>query len=966
MMTKIRLSIVLVILLVGAMGAQAQTGRIQGRILEAGTNEPLIGATVLIQGTSQGASADIDGNYRILNVRPGTYNLEFRYVGYSTRIVENVLVRTDLNTDLDIELALEAFQGQEVVVQAEREVIIKDLTSSESRVSRDQIEKLPVQEVSDIISLQAGVTVGPGGSIHIRGGRASEVAYIVDGVRVTDDYDRSSGLRVENGAIEELQVVSGTFNAEYGQAMSGIVNIVSRSGSNTWQSYVNVWGGDYGTSNQRLFNGTPATLTEANPWQMFNIEGNVSGPIIKDKVTLFVTARRFQNNGYLYGYNAYSPRGPILPELNEDQVTYRWERGYNEVAESNPVNKYGDVIDFDLPWYELAETVSIGGENFIRYRDLGFRDSSLVAMTPYNSWSGQANLQYNMTKSIRLNLIGNYGRETSQGYDHGRRLVPNGRGTSKRDNYYLNFKSTYTPSATTFISTNLATRYNASKFSLYDSPYDPRYLNYDRVGSFAENQGGVNGQFARFGTDNGFFERSTRSYVAKVEISSQINNQNFVKAGLELQADIMTYSNYGLQPLNVGPNIVLPPDLDPALAARLELGVPIANTPGHEKWTRKPLLIAAYIQDKMEYEDLIINAGIRFDYFRSNGRVPVNSEDPALFLPYADRPASFWKSADAKFALSPRFGVAYPISSRGVIHFSYGYFFQIPDYNRMYNGEQLLLQQTSGVQGVFGNPNLNPERSIKYEIGLKQEIYEGVGLDVTAFYEDKRDYVSSGPFNNTANPTVRYGTWVNRDYANIRGLTVALNQRVSNRINIGFDYTFSIAEDSNSDPASEFFANVSRGDTTGAAVSKFLTPSNWDRSHVFNSSMFYTGNDWGFNILQRFSSGLPYTPSSPIPAQTGVSASRDIITNSSRMPFIFSLDLNLYKNINIGGTTLRTFLNIYNLLDTRNVNFVYTDSGVPTGPLPVSRPTVVEDLFYENPTAYSEPRRVQLGFSFGF
>lgn len=966
MMTPFKLSLFVAILLLGTVAAHAQTGRIQGRIVEAGSGEPLIGATVLIQGTSQGASADIDGFYRVLNVRPGTYTLEFRYVGYSTRIVENVLVRTDLNTEINIELALEAFQGQEVVVQAEREVIIKDLTSSESRVSRDQIEKLPVQEVSDIIQLQAGVTVGPGGSIHIRGGRASEVAYIVDGVRVTDDYDRSSGLRVENGAIEELQVVSGTFNAEYGQAMSGIVNIVSRSGTNDWRSNINIWGGDYGTGNQRLFVGTPAGFGDANFRQMYNVEGNLSGPLIKDKLTLFVTARRFQNNGYLNGYNAYSPRGPILPNLNEDQVTFDWERGYNEVPADNPVNKYGDVIDPSLPWYVIDETVSIGGVNYIRYRDLGFRDSSLVAMTPYNSWSGQANLQYNMTQKIRFNLIGNYGRETSQGYDHGRRLVPNGRGTSQRDNYYLNFKTTYTPSATTFITTNLATRYNASKFSLYDSPYDPRYLNYDRVGSFGDAQGGVAGRFARFGMDNGFFDRSTQSFIAKVEISSQVNKQNFVKAGLELQADIMSYSNFGLQPLNVGPNIVLPDDLDPDLAARLELGVPIANTPGHESWTRKPLLIAAYIQDKIEYEDLIINAGLRFDYFRSNGRVPVDSEDPDLFEPYADRPDSFWKSADAKFALSPRVGVAYPISSKGVIHFSYGFFFQIPDYNRLYNGEQLLLQQTSGVQGVFGNPNLNPERSIKYEIGLKQEIYEGTGLDVTAFYEDKRDYVSSGPFNNTANPTVRYGTWVNRDYANIRGLTLALNQRVSNRINVGFDYTFSIAEDSNSDPASEFFANVSRGDTTGSAVTKFLTPSNWDRSHVFNSSFFFTGNEWGFNILQRFSSGLPYTPSSPIPALTGVSASRDVITNSARMPFIFSLDLNLYKNINIAGTTLRTFLNIYNLLDTRNVNFVYTDSGVPTGPLPSQRPAVVEDLFYENPTAYSEPRRVQLGFSFGF
>ncbi len=958
-----RIRLTMLVLLVAAAPAMAQSGRIVGRILEAGTREPLIGATVMIVGTNQGTSADIDGNYRILNVRPGTYTLRFSYVGYSTRMMENVLVRTDLTTEIDVELSLEAFQGEEVVIQAEREVVIKDLTSSEARVSRDQIEKLPVQEVGDIIQLQAGVTVGPGGAIHIRGGRASEVSYIVDGVRVTDDYDRSSGLRVENSAIEELQVVSGTFNAEYGQAMSGIVNIVTRSGGNTWNGNLNVWGGEYATGDSYLFNGAPQSFGEANPWQMFNLDGSVSGPIIKDKLTIFATARRFQNQGWLTGYNAFSPRGPILPNPGETAGTFVWERGYSEVPEANPVNKYGDVIDASKPWYQIVETITDGGVNYIRYRDLGFRDSSMVQMNPYHSWSTQANLQYNHSTRLRFNLIGNYGEEWSRGYNHNRRLVPGGIGSSNRQNHYLNLKTTFTPTNNTFITTNLATRYNGSRFSLYDSPTDPRYFNYDRTGFFPPEYLGRNGYFARYGTDNGFFNRGTISYIAKIELSSQVNDRHFIKTGLEFQADIMKYRNYGLAPLATGGNITLPDDLDPALAARLELGIPEENTPGHEAWVRKPVLFAAYIQDKIEYEDLIINAGIRFDYFDANGRTPVDSEDPDLYLPYADRPAGFWKSSSPKFAVSPRLGIAYPISSTGVIHFSYGYFFQIPDYNRLYNGEQILLQQTSGVQGIFANPDLNPERSIKYEIGLKQEIYEGTGLELTAFYEDKRDYVSSGPLNNTSIPSVRYGTWVNRDYANIRGLTMALNQRMG-KITFGFDYTFSIAEDSNSDPSAEFFANISRGDTTGSAVAKFLTPSNWDRSHVFNSSLFYSERTWGFNLLQRFSSGLPYTPGTDIPRRVGISASGDVITNSARMPYIFSLDLNLYKNFEVAGTTVRTFLNIYNLMDRRNVNSVYGDSGVPTGPL---RPVeTFETLFYESPTSYSEPRRVQLGFALGF
>ena len=266
-----------------------------------------------LRGTVQGAAADLDGGYRILNVRPGTYTLEFRFIGYQTQVVENVQVRTDLNTEVNVRLSPETFVGEEVVIQATQDVVIRDLTSSESRVSRDQIERMPVQEVGDIIQLQAGVTVGPGGAIHIRGGRASEVAYIVDGVRVTDDYDRGSGLRIENQAIEELQVVSGTFNAEYGQAMSGIVNIATRSGTNDWRGSLNIWGGDYATQGGTLYMGAPGSVSEVNPMHQYNIEGSLSGPIIRDKLTLFVSGRRVYEYRMAFWQECLLTPGSTLP-----------------------------------------------------------------------------------------------------------------------------------------------------------------------------------------------------------------------------------------------------------------------------------------------------------------------------------------------------------------------------------------------------------------------------------------------------------------------------------------------------------------------------------------------------------------------------------------------------------------------------------------------------------------------------
>lgn len=946
------------VFLFAAESLHAQAGRITGTVTDARDGEPIIGAQVIIQGTTLGTTTDFDGNFRILNVRPGTYTLEFRYIGYTTQIVEDVLVRTDLNTVVDMQLRESVLEGEEVIVRAQRDVVIRDLTSTESRVSRQDIERLPVQEVGDIVSLQAGVTVGPGGSIHIRGGRSSEVAFIVDGVRVSDDFDRGSGLRVENQSIEELQVISGAFNAEFGQATSGIINIATRSGTNNWRGNLRIWGGEYATTRSGLFPGAPGSFSEIDPIHQYNVEGSLSGPIIRDKVTFFVSGRRFRNEGWLFGYNAFSPQGPILP-LQDEAGNLTWERGFNEVPVSNPVNRYGHFINPDDPWINIIEN---DGE-FIRYRDEGFRDSTMVSMHPFETLSFQGNLQWNASRLLRLNLIGNWSQEFSQGYSHSGRLVAANNPRTERNNYFLNLRTTLTPSANMFFTSNLAVRYNAFETSLFGNPFDPRHLNFERTGDFPQEFQPRDGRFARFGTSNGFFNRNTTTFIGKIEYNHQVNDQHFIKAGIDIQADVLNFRSFGLVPVTGGadlqpfPQEVLDRDFPP------ELGIPLPNTIGHERWTRKPVTLSAYIQDRIEYENLIINAGLRFDYFIPNGRIPA-SDRPRLTQRFDERGPDFWTEASPKYQLSPRLGIAYPISSRGVIHFSYGYFFQVPNFSNLYNGSNLILANISGAQGPFGNPDLRPEQSVKYELGLQQEIFTGTALDLSIFYEDKRDYVSSGPIKPTAIPSVRYGTWINRDYANIRGITAAINQRVTRRVSFGLDYTFSIAEDSNSDPAAEFFAAVASGDTTGSNLARFLTPANWDRTHVLNSSFFYARDTWGFNVVQRFSSGLPYTPSAAVPRNVGITSTGDIVTNSLRMPVSFTIDLNMYKNVQVGGYTMGLFFNIFNLFDARNPNSVFNDTGSPD--LPLNPLADAEPGWYANPTRFAEPRRVQFGFSMQF
>lgn len=924
----------------------AQSGKITGRVVDATDGEPLPGANVFIEGTTIGAPTDIEGRFLILNVPPGTYKLVARFLGYVTQTTEGVIVRTDLTTEINFTLRTESFVGEEVVVQANRDVIIKDLTSTEARVSREEIAKLPVQELRDVVQLQAGVSVSSSGSIHIRGGRSTEVSYIVDGVRVTDNFDNSQGVRIENNSVQELQVISGTFNAEYGQAMSGIINVVTKSGSNKYDGNFRVWAGDYLTSNGNIFNGTNTSVTGLSPRQQYNIDASLSGPIIKDKLTFFITGRHFKNDGWLYGINAYSPLGPFIDTLA-----------------TGGVNRFGDRVDFNKSWYLPLDTLANGN---IVYRDTGARDSALVAMNTFETVSAQGNLQFNVSNKLRFNLIGLFGNERGRGYDHQNRTVPDGRSQSIRQNYSLNLKTTFTPSNNTFITANLAQKENNFESYLYKDPYDLRYFNYQRLdGLDPIFTPGQSGRFNRLGTSNGFFERNTRTLIGKIELSSQVNQRHFLKTGIEFQSDVLDYDSFSLQPVNEQNGVTAPPGVS--------MGIPPINTIDHQLYRRKPYSAAAFIQDKMEYENLIINIGLRFDYFNANANVPADPKDPDIFNPFLtenrnnslEQRESYWyRKVDPKFALSPRLGVAYPISDRGVVRFSYGYFFQIPEYDRLFTRDQIILEENSGIYGIFGNPDLKPQKTIQYELGLQQEIFSGTAIDVTGFYRDIRDWISSGPTTETYIPSVRYGTWINRDYANVRGITASLNQNLANAFSVRFDYTFSIAEGSNSDPAAEFFAALSRNDTTGSALTKLLRPLDWDRKHIFNSSLFYTGKSWGMNILQKFQTGNPYTPDTSIPSRVGINASTDVLTNSLVRPSNLSVDVNAYKDFNIKGQTARVFLNVFNVFDSRNPINVYGDSGRPESPLLF--PANFDPGFYTNPTFYSEPRRVQFGVQLSF
>jgi outer membrane receptor for ferrienterochelin and colicin len=266
------------------------TGKLVGTIKDAKTGEPLIGANIVIEGTTFGAATNIDGEYVILNIPPGEYNVKYSFIGYETLLMKSVSITVDQTTILNIILNSQTIQVGEVVVTASTPLIQKDVTSSISVITREEIEALPVSTFTGLLSLQPGVT-GSGSNLHVRGGRSNEVAYMIDGTLVVDPLLGGLATDISNDAIQEMSLLSGTFNAEYGNALSGVVNIVTRDGTDKFSAKLEARTSEFGVERY-------SDLHENR------INGSIGGPIVTSNYNFFISGEVDKNGSYLpFGYN---------------------------------------------------------------------------------------------------------------------------------------------------------------------------------------------------------------------------------------------------------------------------------------------------------------------------------------------------------------------------------------------------------------------------------------------------------------------------------------------------------------------------------------------------------------------------------------------------------------------------------------------------------------------------------------
>lgn len=914
------------------------TGKIVGQITDALTGDPLPFVNVIVVGTNLGAAADVDGYYSILNVPPGTYSIKASAIGYNSVTVEEVAVSIDLTTTVNFQLNETSIElGEDIVVTATKPLVKKDLTASTSIVGDELISELPVTEINDVLELQAGIVVSPGGDIHVRGGRSGQVVYQIDGVPITDSYDGSTVVEVNSNAVQELQVISGAFNAEYGQALSGVVNLVTKDGSNDFKGSVSAYAGDYVSNKSDVF----WNIDDFDPISIRNTEFSLSGPVLNDRLFFFTNLRYYKNEGYLYGRRVFL------------------------------------VTDY-------ANEVSGSGGTEFNINQNG--DSSFVPMNSSNRWYGQGKLTLRIMSGMKLSYNYILERQNYFQYDHNRRLTPDNN-LDRNERSYSNIVTlNHAISNKSFYTLSFSYYFKDYRHYLYENIHtgDPE----DPTQYFVDNRFLQNPpySFQIGGTDYGRFTRNSGTYSIKLDWPTQLTKEINLQIGGEYKQHRIYYQN-----------INLIPKIDPEtgqLAQPFDVTVPLITTTDYDEYLRKPKEISGYLQSKFEAFNLIFNAGIRFDAFYPDGKILTDPTDPNIVSPLkpsnqfndlngngvfdpsqgetiktvADRAEYWYKDASIKYQLSPRLGLAFPITDKGVIHFSYGHFFQLPRYEYLYTNPDFEIGVGSGNQGLFGNANLNPQKTVKGEIGLQQQIGDDMAVDLTMFFEDFRDLTGTQTEEILVFGRDRsYSQYANSDFGLSKGVIFKFTKRLSKGFATNLDYTYSVTKGNASNPADA--RNAVLG---GALPETFIAPLNWDQTHTLNLSLTYSKpGSWGFSMIGNFYSGQPYTPA--VNKNTRVTQNA-FPRNSASKPSIFNVDLRVYKDFSIGPTKLSLFMKVFNLLDLDNPVNVYEDSGDPYFSFdeyeaeqinPTLYYNTLEQL-YTDPSRFSEPRRVELGLSFYF
>ncbi len=910
------------------------SGKIVGTVKDKSSGEPLPGVNISLEGTQLGAATDVDGFFVILNVPVGVYTIRANFIGYSDVLMEGVRISADKTTEVNFMLQEAAIEGQAVVVTAQRPLVEKYTTQSVQFVTSEDLENIPVRGFNALVSTQNSVVLQDG-ELHIRGGRTEEVGYYLDGASSINPVNNTQAVYVIQEAVEEFQVLAGGYNAEFGGANSGIIRTELRTGSSNYNLSL-----DFQTDK---FADEGSQFLGTYSYRDHILVATLGGPLLpgNEKIRFFAA---FENN-------------------EEGDRQKRFSTGY----------QFDNLVDI-RPNRPVDDTLSI---------------SYLDGFTPRNDRkrnSLNGTLLFDLSP-LTLRVSGVFS-DLSFGIDDQPMLSVLNSRTLKEDgsNYLLTLKGTYIVNPKTILEASLST-FNSDR-ERSDGLMGTRWeLWYDSAAVSQATGGAVtyrnrytpqpdyllNGfSFERDGTPAGigvrrYLTEKTTYLGGALNFTSQMGRYHEVKFGGD-------FRQYKTRFFSIAPNAINVLASDPNWKEITDVPQDVfgragrVNNYGYDNYGRevdgdvsigdsifiegpkKPLFLAFYAQDKIEYRDLIINAGVRLDYFDTDDKTLINPANPAIHPSTGYILPESYKEVDPFVEVSPRLGFSFPVSERTVFYSQYGKFVQVSELNDIYFGSSTVRDQAVLGGNFFLSPigfGLEPIRTTSYEIGFRQQLSSVAAFNLTGFYRNikgQTKLIRQG-IDPDAQVSGEYNRIVNGDFATTQGLELGITLRRTNRIQAQINYTFTDAEGTGSDETT-YLSAVEQARTVPTTV-KPLDFAQRHRGSIFVDYRFGKNDggpilqQLGVNALFTFNSGHPYTlvKTSGIgqvsPYDAGVDYMLDSRTrlaleplNSSTTPWNFNLDLRVDKNINLTDRLSATlYARINNLLNTRNVINVYQRTG---------------------------------------
>jgi len=922
-------------------------GTLTGVIADKSTKEGLIGATVLLIGTYKGASTDFNGKYSITGIKPGDYSIRVSYVGYKEKVFNGIRIGNGTTVTLSTSLEEQANDLESVEIIGEKPTVDLESGKSEIRISAGDIKEMNVRNVQDVAAMQAGVSQSPDG-LQIRGGRVYETQYLVDGINASDPLAGTGfGTEVASGSVQDITVMTGGSDAEY-NSNSGTIVTKIKEGSDRFTV-----GGRWQRDNLGF------NKLSGNAWNTDLAEISIGTPIpgTNKKLTLFTSANVGFTSDYFRFYanqlnSSLMDNNSFWAPRQDNKWSHTFKMAYNlgSGTKISITNQHSVAINQNTRTLQIIgfDQIMVPGFQYAFSREM----DNATTYTHRSNLSA-LNVRHSLNKKWKLDAT--VGRLFT-------RLRADANGRPFRDK---SVNKVYDPDA---IITDPVT--------IYD---DPRSAS-DSVLYVLPSEGfNNNGGISTLWHDH-FYEEYT--FKGKFTYLSD-DRIHFASMGMEHK-----YQN--MQWIDVSrPWVGAPIQLnDGSFTPSSRIGQ------SNDVWAVKPHNGAIFAQDEIKYKGIIAVIGARFEYWAAGKFADKAIDNPYTFIAQSNRDEYKKQTAEIfglrwKARFLPKVRVSFPVTENNVLYFNYGHSLRLPHPRFLYAGLDTNYQnRVSGANA--GNPNLNPEVAVSYELGVKSQITRDFSLTLTAFYKDQFDFI----VNRTAEiidprlgqEFVDRVISINQDYARVRGVEIGLNYRFSKEIRASFNAGYQVAT-GKSNTAKESLLQIRQTGQVNTTKEQYLA---WDRPFDLKGSLIYTPDSnavlWGvplkkfrFFVFTTWKSGLRYTPYQAA-GQNDLGRTIYELKPNSQFKEIgsswFWTDLSISRDIYF-TRKLRAYLsfeikNIFNNKNAQLVNPVTGRAYRDGDPLPFeSRDPRYTDpntsgLPPSNPARFLQPRQFLYGIGFNF